>query len=122
MGLSPSWAAAWPATNSSAAQIAAVMYIYNPLEAVRACQQTCDRRQCRQVWLSMKALPDDGSNRVVFMGLMRAALIGTICLLGLAAGIAPAPAADYPNRPVRWLIGFAAGGPVDIVARIMGQW
>jgi tripartite-type tricarboxylate transporter receptor subunit TctC len=70
----------------------------------------------------MKALPDDGSNRVVFMGLMRAALIGTICGLGLAAGIAPAPAADYPNRPVRWLIGFAAGGPVDIVARIMGQW
>jgi tripartite-type tricarboxylate transporter receptor subunit TctC len=49
-------------------------------------------------------------------------LIGTICLLGHAAGIAPAPAADCPNRPVRWLIGFAAGGPVDIVARIMGQW
>ena len=35
---------------------------------------------------------------------------------------APASAADYPNRPVRWLIGFSAGGPVDIVARIMSQW
>ena len=35
---------------------------------------------------------------------------------------APSLAADYPNRPVRWLIGFAAGGPVDIVARIMSQW
>ena len=23
---------------------------------------------------------------------------------------------------MRWLIGFAAGGPVDIVARIMSQW
>ena len=32
-----------------------------------------------------------------------------------------ARAADYPNRPVHWLIGFAAGGPVDIVARIMAQ-
>src|SRR5205823_1522827 len=31
-------------------------------------------------------------------------------------------AADYPNRPVRWLIGFTAGGPVDTVARIMAQW
>lgn len=34
----------------------------------------------------------------------------------------PASAAGYPDRPVRWLIGFAAGGPVDIVARIMAQW
>jgi tripartite-type tricarboxylate transporter receptor subunit TctC len=42
--------------------------------------------------------------------------------LSLAAGVAPSSATDYPNRPVHWLIGFAAGGPVDIVARIMSQW
>src|SRR6478735_7524749 len=48
-------------------------------------------------------------------------LPGLVCL-SLAAGITPAAAADYPNRPVRWMIGFAAGGPVDIVARIMSQW
>ena len=34
----------------------------------------------------------------------------------------PASAADYPDRPVHWMIGFSAGGPVDIVARIMAQW
>jgi len=46
-----------------------------------------------------------------------------ICLLlNLAAGVTPASAADYPNRPVRWLIGFSAGGPVDVVARIMSQY
>ena len=45
-----------------------------------------------------------------------------VCLASLVAGIAPSSAADYPNRPVHWLIGFAAGGPVDIVARIMAQW
>jgi tripartite-type tricarboxylate transporter receptor subunit TctC len=54
--------------------------------------------------------------------LLRAAMFGAVCLLSLAAAIAPASAADYPNRPVRWLIGFAAGGPVDIVARIMSQY
>jgi tripartite-type tricarboxylate transporter receptor subunit TctC len=54
--------------------------------------------------------------------LLRAAMLGAVCLLSLAAGIARSSAADYPNRPVRWLIGFAAGGPVDIVARIMSQW
>ena len=56
------------------------------------------------------------------MGILRAAIIGMVCLLSLAGGAAPASAADYPNRPVRWLIGFAAGGPVDVVARIMSQW
>jgi tripartite-type tricarboxylate transporter receptor subunit TctC len=56
-------------------------------------------------------------------GYLRATIFGLICLVSLAAGIAPSSAAsDYPNRPVRWLIGFAAGGPVDIVARIMSQW
>ena len=45
-----------------------------------------------------------------------------MCLASLAAGTAPSSAADYPNRPVHWLIGFAAGGPVDTVARIMSQW
>jgi tripartite-type tricarboxylate transporter receptor subunit TctC len=53
---------------------------------------------------------------------LRAALSGLIGLLCLAATVVPTAAADYPGRPVRWLIGFAAGGPVDIVARIMSQW
>jgi len=50
----------------------------------------------------------------------RAAMFGLLCLAGL--GAAPAAAADYPTRPVKWLIGFTAGGPVDTVARIMAQW
>ena len=56
------------------------------------------------------------------MRILRAAVIGMICLLSVARGITPASAADYPNRPVHWLIGFAAGGAVDIVARILSQW
>jgi tripartite-type tricarboxylate transporter receptor subunit TctC len=51
----------------------------------------------------------------------RALLLGLICLAGLATCPAPALAA-YPDHPVRWLIGFTAGGPVDTVARIMAQW
>jgi tripartite-type tricarboxylate transporter receptor subunit TctC len=54
---------------------------------------------------------------------LRAALFSLVCLSTLAAGSAPTCAAEtYPNRPIRWLIGFAAGGPVDIVARIMAQY
>jgi tripartite-type tricarboxylate transporter receptor subunit TctC len=55
-------------------------------------------------------------------GFLRATFLSLILLASLLCGVAPSSAADYPNRPVRWLIGFAAGGPVDIVARIMSQW
>ena len=51
----------------------------------------------------------------------RAYLFALACLASCSFGIIQSSAADYPNRPVRWLIGFPPGGPVDTVARIMGQ-
>jgi tripartite-type tricarboxylate transporter receptor subunit TctC len=39
----------------------------------------------------------------------------------LACGSTAAPAADYPARPIRYLVGFAPGGINDIMARIVGQ-
>src|ERR1700749_4227234 len=55
-------------------------------------------------------------------GFLRAALFCGIFLSSLVTASAPSAAGPYPDRPVHWLIGFAAGGPVDIVARIMSQW
>mgnify|MGYP000051702777 CR=1 FL=1 len=34
---------------------------------------------------------------------------------------AAAQAQTWPSRPVRLLVGYAAGGPVDVTARIMGR-
>jgi tripartite-type tricarboxylate transporter receptor subunit TctC len=33
-----------------------------------------------------------------------------------------AASADYPSRPVRWIVGYPAGGTTDIVARLIGHW
>src|SRR5437899_8937343 len=65
---------------------------------------------------------DKDNTGEIMIAFLRAVMFGLVCLASLAAGVTPSSAADYPNRPVRWLIGFAAGGPVDIVARIMSQW
>jgi len=39
----------------------------------------------------------------------------------LAAGSGALLAADYPTRPVRWIVPYPAGGTTDILARIVGQ-
>jgi len=40
-----------------------------------------------------------------------------IAVLALLA--APAPAQDYPNKPIRIVVGYAAGGGNDIIVRVM---
>jgi tripartite-type tricarboxylate transporter receptor subunit TctC len=45
-----------------------------------------------------------------------------VCGAALAASSRSTQAQSYPSRPVRLIVGLAAGGGQDIVARLMGQW
>ncbi len=46
-------------------------------------------------------------------------VVAIACLAGLSA--APSQAQNFPNRPIHFIVGFAAGGPNDIVARLLGE-
>jgi tripartite-type tricarboxylate transporter receptor subunit TctC len=48
------------------------------------------------------------------------ALAGLLIGVGLGVGLAPAHAA-YPDHPVRVIVPFAAGGPTDVMARLVAQ-
>jgi tripartite-type tricarboxylate transporter receptor subunit TctC len=37
------------------------------------------------------------------------------------AGVATASAQTYPNRPITMIVPFAAGGPTDVLGRLIGQ-
>jgi len=55
---------------------------------------------------------------------MRATRLSRLAMIGALAFITAAAAqgqSDYPNRPIKLIVGFAAGGGTDVVARIMAQ-
>ena len=49
---------------------------------------------------------------------MRAIMRG-LALIAVLAMAGPASAQTYPNKPVRIIVPFAAGGPTDVIARIV---
>jgi tripartite-type tricarboxylate transporter receptor subunit TctC len=55
------------------------------------------------------------------MSLARAVRPLALLLPVLVAG-GPGYALDYPTRPVHFIVSFAAGGPNDTIARILGQY
>jgi tripartite-type tricarboxylate transporter receptor subunit TctC len=54
------------------------------------------------------------------LGGMALVVIAGISLSG-SVRAADDPARDYPNRPIRIIVGFSAGGGNDILARLVGQ-
>jgi tripartite-type tricarboxylate transporter receptor subunit TctC len=57
---------------------------------------------------------------MMLLGSRAVRLVALLLLPLLVAG--PSYALDYPTRPVRFIVSFAAGGPNDTIGRILGQY
>ena len=55
------------------------------------------------------------------MQMRKMLLVSFACAVAIA-NVGNAWAQTYPSRPVRIVVGYSAGGGVDIFARLMGQW
>ena len=55
------------------------------------------------------------ASRRIAMGLF------ALGLCAFASPIGDALALDYPTRPIRFIVGYPAGGSTDIIARLIGQ-
>jgi tripartite-type tricarboxylate transporter receptor subunit TctC len=58
-----------------------------------------------------RVLEESMNTRIVLRGL----------IAGIALSAAPAFAQSYPAKPIRMVVHFPAGGPTDLVARMVGQ-
>ncbi|TMJ94940.1 MAG: tripartite tricarboxylate transporter substrate binding protein [Alphaproteobacteria bacterium] len=52
---------------------------------------------------------------------VKAAVVVLAAIVTDAAAAQDNPAANFPNRPIRLIVGFAAGGGNDLFARLVGQ-
>jgi tripartite-type tricarboxylate transporter receptor subunit TctC len=54
---------------------------------------------------------------------MKLSIKGVLVVFAVLFGVAPAlHAQEYPDRPIRFILGYAAGGGPDVTARVTGQY
>jgi tripartite-type tricarboxylate transporter receptor subunit TctC len=66
--------------------------------------------------------PSESWERMNINDLPRRRFLRLAAAIAIPAVVRVARAENYPTLPVRIIVGFPAGGPTDIVARVIGQW
>jgi len=62
------------------------------------------------------------SERPAQAGAAFAICLAVLSMAEIGRASAQTSSQDYPARPVRWVVGFPAGGSSDIVARVLSEW
>ncbi|MET0507117.1 MAG: tripartite tricarboxylate transporter substrate binding protein [Burkholderiaceae bacterium] len=52
----------------------------------------------------------------------RSTRVFAFALVAALAAVGVARAADYPTRPVKWIVPYPPGGTTDVLARVIAQW
>ena len=52
--------------------------------------------------------------------MIKRSIIFAACLL-MCAVVAPAARAEWPDHPIRWVVGFGPGGANDLIARFAAE-
>jgi len=65
--------------------------------------------------------PEDFAMLNFKASVVKAAVVVLAAIIGDAAAAQGDPAANFPNKPIRLIVGFAAGGGNDLFARLVGQ-
>src|ERR1700726_4443595 len=52
----------------------------------------------------------------------KSALISCLMFVSLVLATPAAPAADYPTRPIKLIVPYPAGGPTDMLGRLIADY
>src|SRR5262245_46896195 len=71
-------------------------------------------------WVMQRSMKkEQGPMRVLLRAVV---VLSGLIVFGAMAASTPSRAEDYPARPVRVIVPFAAGGPADIYGRVVAQY